>query len=195
MPQRRVTLHNARGHLGCFVGRVVQHLNLELFARILHRAHGLNQPVDDKLLIEDRQLHRHQRQIVKVHRRVRVVVFAVLVVDVAECVAVHAIEGEHNHYCEVGKQQRQVEPVPVVEPFEGLVRVLHLQVVAKPILRNQRQPGSRVPRKPAQQASRRTHAVSERGDQISLPRRNTAHCKRCGVLRRDRCHSSCTRRT
>jgi hypothetical protein len=39
-----------------FVGGVVEDLDFELFGRIFHRANGLNEAVDDKLLVEDGQL-------------------------------------------------------------------------------------------------------------------------------------------
>ena len=48
-------------YLHRLVGRVVQHLDLKPVARILKPAHRIDQPVDHKLLVVDRQLYRHKR--------------------------------------------------------------------------------------------------------------------------------------
>ena len=55
----------AHGQLGDFlrlVGRVVQDLNLEQVLRVVHLADGIDQPVRDVHLVEDRQLDRDARQ-------------------------------------------------------------------------------------------------------------------------------------
>ena len=92
-----------------FVGRVVEHLDFELFARVLHGADGLDEAVDDELLVEDGQLHGDAGQLVEVAGRVGVVVLAVLEVEVAQRVAVDAVDGQHDHDREIGEQQRRVE--------------------------------------------------------------------------------------
>jgi len=45
------------------VGRVVEQLNLEAIARVFELADRIDQPVDDKLLVEDGQLHRDEGQL------------------------------------------------------------------------------------------------------------------------------------
>ena len=49
------------------VGRVVEHLDFEQLARIVHLADGVDQPVRDVHLVEDRQLDGDARQ----HRAAR----------------------------------------------------------------------------------------------------------------------------
>ena len=83
VPESGVAVDDCRGHLAGFVGGVVEHLDLELLARVFHGADRLDQPVDHKLLVEDGQLDGDPRQFVERPRRVGVVVLAVLEVLVA----------------------------------------------------------------------------------------------------------------
>ena len=181
MAQRGVAVDDGGGNLAGFVGRVVEHLDFELFARIFHGADRLNQAVDDELLVEDGQLHGDLRQLVKMARRIGVVVLAVLEVEIAHRVAVDAVDRQHNHDREVGQQQSQVEPVPVVKSLEGLVGVLHLQVVAQPVLRGEGEERRGMMRQETEQAGRKIQAVSDCGRQgeSSLKSINF-HCKRWG---------------
>ena len=114
VPERRVARHNRRRHLLRLVRGVVQHLDLEPVFRILHRAHGLDEPVNDELLIEDGQLHRHARQLCEEARRVRFVIAAVLEILIAERITVHAVERQHDHHNEVRREEQGIEPVPVM---------------------------------------------------------------------------------
>ena len=63
----------ARGRdLASLIGRIVQHLNLQELAGIIDFAHRTKQPLGDIHLVEDRQLHCHPRQLLKMatgHRR------------------------------------------------------------------------------------------------------------------------------
>ncbi len=62
------------GQCGRLVGGIVQNLNLQPVGRIIQRGRGVNQPLDDMLLVEDRQLHRDVRplSVFYLHRRSRV---------------------------------------------------------------------------------------------------------------------------
>ncbi len=51
-----VAVDDGRGDVCGFVGGVVEDLDFELFARILHGADGFDEAVDDELLVEDGQL-------------------------------------------------------------------------------------------------------------------------------------------
>ena len=53
---------------------------------------------------------------------------------VAHRVAVDAVHRQHEHHQEVGEKERRIEGVPVVQAPEGLVGVLHLQVVLEALL-------------------------------------------------------------
>ncbi len=79
--ERRIALHDGGSDFCGLVGRVVQHLDLELVLRVLHGADGLDQAVDDELLVEDGQLDGDAGELVEVPGRIGVVVLAVLEVE------------------------------------------------------------------------------------------------------------------
>ena len=70
-PLRGMPPHRQLGDLLRLVGRVVQDLDLEQVPRIVHLADGVDQPVRDVHLVEDRQLDGDARQVVGVGRRQR----------------------------------------------------------------------------------------------------------------------------
>ena len=57
--------------LGRLVGRIVEDLDLQQIARIVDLADGIDQPIRDVHLVEDRELDRHARQIRQFGRRQR----------------------------------------------------------------------------------------------------------------------------
>jgi hypothetical protein len=69
--------------------------------------------------------------------------FAIAIVEPYQLVAVHAVEGEHDHDQKVGNQQRGVEPVPGVEVLEGAVTVVRAEIVPESLRLKERQRGSR----------------------------------------------------
>ena len=154
-----VAVDDGRGDLLGLVGGVVEHLDFELLARVLDGADGFDEAVDDELLVEDGQLDGDRGQLVEVPGRVGVVVLPVLEVLVAHRVAVDAVEGEENHHREVGQQHAGVEEVPVVEALEGLVGVLHFEVMAEAALRREGKEGG----KPAQKSPERADDGRQRG--------------------------------
>ena len=89
--QRRIALHQTASHVDGLVGRVVQHLNVELFPRIFQLADRLQQPLHNILLVEDRQLHGDPRQVFKIRRRLGRAFFPVLVIQIHQHVAMHPI--------------------------------------------------------------------------------------------------------
>src|SRR5208283_1305574 len=137
--ERGVTLDDGGGDIARLVGGVVEHLNLDLLARVLHGADGLDETVDDKLLVEDGQLDGDGGKLEKMAWRIGFVVLAELEVVVAHGIAVNSVDGEKDHHHEIRNQHAGIEEVPVVEPPEGLVGVLHLEVVAETTLRSQGQ--------------------------------------------------------
>ena len=66
MPLGGVAPHGLLGHAARFVGGVVEHLDLEQLARVVHLADGVDQPVGHVHLVVDRQLHRDDGQRVSV---------------------------------------------------------------------------------------------------------------------------------
>ena len=61
--------------------------------------------------------------------RINRAILAVLVVEVHQHVAVHAVGGQQNQDNEVRNQQRQVKTVGVVLPLEGFVEEMLLNVM------------------------------------------------------------------
>ena len=57
------------GQLGRPIGGIVQDLDLQPIGRIIQCGRGVNQPLDDVLLVEDRQLHRDARPLSVFHFR------------------------------------------------------------------------------------------------------------------------------
>ena len=62
MSHRGVAIDDCAGDFDGFVGGVVEHLDLEAVARILHLADGVDEAVDDELLVEDGKLDGDARQ-------------------------------------------------------------------------------------------------------------------------------------
>ena len=169
--QSRIARHNGGGHLLSFVGRVVQHLNIQFLARILHGADRLNQPVDDELLVEDGQLHGHARQLREVLRGVRMVVLLEFVVVVAHGVTMNAVVREGDHHREVRQQHRQIKPVPVVKSLERLlIGILHLQCVEQAAMRRKGQICGERHGRPMQLAGDRIQTVGKGRKQGEPPR-------------------------
>src|SRR5215831_52990 len=59
------------GDVAGLVRRIVQDLDLQKFLRVIEFAHGTEQPLGHVHFVEDRQLHRHFRQLLEVERRHR----------------------------------------------------------------------------------------------------------------------------
>ena len=82
------------------VGRVVEHLDLEAVARVADARDGLEQPLDDVHLVEERELDRHARQIGEHAQGPRPLV-AVPVEHPDERAAVESVGGERQQDDEV----------------------------------------------------------------------------------------------
>ena len=83
------------------VGRVVEHLDLEAIVRVADLGDGVEQPLDDVHLVEQRQLHGHGRQIGEGPDRARSLV-AVAIVEKDQRRAMEAVEREHQQDDEIG---------------------------------------------------------------------------------------------
>ena len=127
---RRVTLHHRARDLHSFVGGVVEHLDFQLFARIFHLADALHQPVDNVLLVENRQLNGDPGQLGEVRLWLRNFILAVLVVQVNQPIAVHAIQRQQHQDQEVRNQQRHVESVGMIKALKCGIQKMRSQVVA-----------------------------------------------------------------
>ena len=112
------------GDLAGFVGGVVEQLDVELPARVIQFAAGIDQPVDDVLLVEDRKLDGNAGELGEAAGGLAGGILLVPVVEPDELVAMDAVKGEHDHDQEVGDEQEAVEPVPLVEVLEGTIGVV-----------------------------------------------------------------------
>ncbi len=102
--------------------------------------------------------------------RIGVVVFAVFEVEVAERVAMDAVDGEQDHDGEVGDEQRRVKRVPVIEALEGLVCGLHcFEVVDETVLggegEKRGEPRGQRPEEDAGEAGNGIQKGHKRGEQ------------------------------
>ena len=102
-----MTAHGGRGDGAGLVGRVVEHLDLELLARVVDGADRVHEPVDHVHLVEDRQLDGDDRQLVEVPQGHRHLVL-VLHVEVHHVVAVPPVHGQDHEHEEVGRENERL---------------------------------------------------------------------------------------
>ena len=114
MSQRLVKLDRRLGDLYRAVGGVVQYLNLQLVGGIIQVAAGLDEPVNDELLVEDGELQSDGWKLGEMRRRLPHSILPVLVIAVNQLIAMDAVEGEDDHHHEVGNQQRGIKRIPAV---------------------------------------------------------------------------------
>jgi hypothetical protein len=129
--ERGVALDDGAGDFDGFVGGVVEDLYVEAVERVLHLANGIDEAVDDELLVEDRKLDGHAREFVEARRGLGDLVLAIAVVHPHELVTVEAVGGKDNENDEVGNQEHQVETVDLVEALECFVEEMSAEVVAE----------------------------------------------------------------
>ncbi len=85
------------------------------------------------MLVENRQLNRHHRQIGEVRFRLRDLVLAVFVIEIDQLVAVHSVKRQQDQHHEIGNQQPHVEGIGVIQAFERGIEKMGPQVMAKPV--------------------------------------------------------------
>ena len=99
--QRRIPFDQPASHVDGLIGRVVQHLDVQLFPGILQLADRVQQALDYVLLVKNRQLHRHPRQVFKKCGGFGRALFPVFVIEVHQNVAVHSVARQQNQHDEV----------------------------------------------------------------------------------------------
>ena len=114
--------------------------------RIFHLADAVNQPLRHKLFVEHRQLHSDARQVLEARCRFAGVVLAILVIEIHQDVAVHAVRRQQDQYEEIRNEQGDVETVRVIEALKRAVEKVLANVRAnalggndggKPQIRNE----------------------------------------------------------
>ncbi len=113
MAERGVAVHDRRRYRDGLIGRVVEQLDVELLARIIHLADGFDEAIDHELFVEDRQLNGDGGQFLGAEEARRLARFGavllVLVIKKDQDIAMDAVGGEHNEDEEVGDEQQQIE--------------------------------------------------------------------------------------
>src|SRR3984893_2461032 len=102
------------------VGRIIEHLNFEKFARIIELRDGLDQSLDHVALIVNRELHGHLGPHGDHRQRARGIP-AVLEIVVDERIAMNAIHGKDHHHEEIRKHDGQIERIDLVKAVEGWI--------------------------------------------------------------------------
>ena len=126
---RRVAANRQFGDFRRLVGRIVEHLNLEEFPRIVHLADGVDQPIGDVHLVKDWQLDCDRRQ----HRLAAAAAWRpVLVfhVKIDKVVAVPSVDRQNAEDEEVNDEdeclrQRHREMNPSVDPIDDFTARLN----------------------------------------------------------------------
>jgi hypothetical protein len=131
-----VSLYRGLGHLDSAIDGVVQYLDLQLIGGIIQVAAGLNEPVNDELLIEDRKLQGDAGKLGETGSRLPHGVFPLPVIPVNQLIAMNPVKGEDDHHDEIRNQERGVEGVPAIQMLEGLVCVMGPEIVLETVLRS-----------------------------------------------------------
>src|SRR5207302_2216181 len=92
--------------------------NLQKLSRIIQLAHRTEQPLGHIHLVEDRQLHRHLRQLFKImgRRRRPLPVFQV---EVNDEVAMDAISGKPDEHTQVANRPNDMSDTSLHRSFYG----------------------------------------------------------------------------
>jgi hypothetical protein len=144
-----IALDSLPRYFGCLIRRIVQHLNFEPIPRIIQFANRVNQPVDDKLLIEDRQLDCNEWKLTfgEPHRRLTPLrrIFLVLEVEPYQLIPMDPVERQDNHDDEIGDQHGCIERIPSIETMEviNLVGIVRLPIMAEALRSEQQREDSR----------------------------------------------------
>ena len=128
--QRSITLDQATCDLDGLVRRIVEHLNVELLARIVELADCFKQPLDYVLFIEYRQLNGDPWEFGKTGGGFGRAILSMLVVEINQDVAMTSITSEQNQHDEIRHQQRDIEAVGVVEATKRRIEKMLADVVA-----------------------------------------------------------------
>ena len=95
------------GDLARIVGRIIQHLNLEKFSRIIQFADRAQQTLDHVNFIKDRQLHRHLRQLLKAAGRDQLAL-SVFEKEINDEIAMDAIGGKTDEHTQIADRPDNV---------------------------------------------------------------------------------------
>ncbi len=132
-PLGSVVIDQPARHRNGFIGRIVEHLNVELLQRIVQAANRIQQPLDHELLVEDWELDGDAWQFRKMRGRFGRAILLVLVIEINQDVAMRAIRRQQDQHDEIRNQQRRVEGVGVIEALKSLVEKMLANVLPDPL--------------------------------------------------------------
>ena len=105
-----VPAYSQLSNLGRFVGRIVEDLDFEQLARVVHLADRIDQPVGDVHLVEDRQLDRDGRQYGQLRQRLGHVPL-VFHVKIHKVIAVPAVDGQDAEHEKIRDEDQRISQV------------------------------------------------------------------------------------
>src|SRR5437660_10844813 len=95
------------GDLARIVGRIIQHLNLEKFSRIVLFRSRVQQTLDHVNFVKDRQLHRHLRQLLKAAGWDQLAL-SVFEKEINDEIAMHAVGGKTDEHTQIADRPDNV---------------------------------------------------------------------------------------
>ena len=115
-----VSLDAIAGDLLRFVGGIVEHLDVEQFARVIELRDGLDEALDHVALVVDRELNCDLRPFRDFRRRSGNI-FAILEVIVDQVVAMNSVHRQNYHHQEIRNHDGEIERVGLVEPAKSWI--------------------------------------------------------------------------
>ncbi len=104
-------------------------MDIEFLKRVVQSADGIQQALNHKPFIKNRELDRNPRELRELATGLDRVVLLVLVIEIDQYVAMYAIRGEQDEHHEIRNQQRQIEGVGVIKILESLIEKMLANVL------------------------------------------------------------------
>src|SRR5947209_4006785 len=115
-----MAFHAAARHIPCFIGGIVEHLNIEKLSRVIKSRNSLYQPLNHVTLVENRQLHCHSRPS-RNRRWRRGNILAIREIIVDQPVAMQSIYSKYKQHDKIRQHHCQIKSIGVVNTGEGAV--------------------------------------------------------------------------
>src|SRR5437016_7563902 len=128
-PTGSISVDHAAGNRLSFVCGIIEKLDIEFLKRVIQSADGIQQPLDHKPFIKNRELDRNPRELRELATRLDRVVLLVLVIEIDQYVAMYAIRSEQGEHHEIRNQQREIEGVGVIKALESFIEEMLAEVL------------------------------------------------------------------
>ena len=123
--QRMVTLDAEARHLLRFVGGIVEHLNVEQFARIIEARNRVDKALDHVAFVVDRKLYGNLGPLRERRRRTGHVA-TMLGIGINQPVAMQPVGGKHHEHEEVRDHNGKIEGIELVETAKRVAKRIRL---------------------------------------------------------------------